>query len=92
MQIHVPCPLGWRHPSAMTFDVAKLAVECGLYPLIEYESSKLSAVRQIQPKPVEEYLKVQGRFKHLLNNPDAIKQIQDIADSNILKYNLKVQG
>jgi len=92
MQIHVPCPLGWRHPSAMTFDVAKLAVECGLYPLIEYESSKLSAVRQIQPKPVEEYLKVQGRFKHLLNNPEAIKQIQDIADSNILKYNLKVQA
>ncbi len=92
MQIHVPCPLGWRHPSAMTFDVAKLAVECGLYPLIEYESSKLSAVRQIQPKPVEEYLKAQGRFKHLLNNPEAIKQIQDIADSNILKYNLKVQG
>lgn len=92
MQIHVPCPLGWRHPSGMTFDVAKLAVECGLYPLIEYESGKLSGSRQIQPKPVEEYLKVQGRFKHLLNNPEAIKQIQNIADSNILKYNLKVQS
>lgn len=90
LQIHVPCPLGWRHGPEMMFQVAKLAVETGLYPLIEYEAGKLSAVRQIQPKPVEEYLKTQGRFKHLLNNPEEIKKIQEIADSNIEKYNLKV--
>ncbi|MFZ2356305.1 MAG: hypothetical protein WAW67_00555 [Candidatus Omnitrophota bacterium] len=88
LQIHVPCPLGWRHGPEMMFQVAKLAVETGLYPLIEYEAGKLSAVRQIQPKPVEEYLKTQGRFKHLLNNPEEIKKIQEIADSNIEKYNL----
>jgi pyruvate ferredoxin oxidoreductase beta subunit len=91
IQIHVPCPLGWRHASEKTIDVAKLAVECGLYPLIEYEYSKLSAVKQIQPKPVEEYLKAQGRFKHLLNNPEGIKKIQAVADSNMEKYNLRVQ-
>jgi pyruvate ferredoxin oxidoreductase beta subunit len=58
--------------------------------LIEYENGKLTAVRQIQPKPVEEYLKIQGRFKHLLNNPEELKKIQDIADNNIQKYNLKI--
>jgi len=92
MQIHVPCPLGWRHGPESTVNVAKLAVETGLYPLIEYEYGKLSAVRQIQPKPVEEYLKSQGRFKHLLNNPEEIKKIQDIADSNIDKYGLKIKA
>lgn len=91
LQIHVPCPLGWRHEPNLTIEVGKLAVECGLYPLIEYESGKLSAVRKISAKPVEEYLKVQGRFKHLLSNPEEIKKIQAIADYNIEKYGLKLQ-
>jgi len=93
IQIHVPCPLGWRHESELMFQVAKLAVETGLYPLIEYENGKLAGVRKIaQPKLVEEYLKAQGRFKHLLNNPDLIKRIQEIADNNIRKYNLKIES
>jgi len=92
IQIHVPCPLGWRHETDMTLEVARLAVETGLYPLIEYENGALVSRRQIAPKPVEEYLKVQGRFKHLLNNPAEIKQIQEIADNNIRKYNLKVEN
>lgn len=89
LQIHVPCPLGWRYNPALTIQVGKAAVETGLYPLLEYEYGKLVAVRQIQPKPVEEYLKLQGRFKHLLDNPEEVKKIQQIADSNIEKYNLK---
>lgn len=91
MQIHVPCPLGWRHNSDATFEVAKLAVDTGLYPLIEYENGKLTGIRQIRPKPVEEYLKTQGRFKHLLNSPEQIKKIQEIADYNIEKYNLSAK-
>lgn len=92
IQIHVPCPLGWRHEPQLAFQVAKLAVETGLYPLIEYENGKLTAVRQIQPRPVEEYLKTQGRFKHLLSNPEEIKKIQAIADNNIEKYGLRVKS
>lgn len=88
IQIHVSCPLGWRHEAALTLDIAKLAVETGLYPLIEYESGALVGRRQIKPKPVEEYLKAQGRFKHLLNNPEELRKIQEIADNNIKKYNL----
>jgi len=92
IQIHVPCPLGWRHETNQMLLVAKLAVDCGLYPLFEYENGVLTAQKKIVPKPVEEYLKSQGRFKHLLNNPEEIKKIQDIADNNIRKYNLKAQA
>lgn len=91
IQIHVPCPLGWRHEPAQTLEVAKLAVETGLYPLIEFENGALISRRHITPKPVEEYLKAQGRFKHLLNTPDQIKKIQQIADNNIERYGLKAQ-
>ncbi len=90
IQIHVPCPLGWRYESALTTEVGKLAVETGLYPLFEYENGVLAS-RKITPKPVEEYLKAQGRYKHLLNNPEEIKKIQDIADNNIKKYGLKAE-
>ncbi len=92
IQVHVPCPLGWRHETNLTVEVAKLAVETGLYPLIEYEFGALISRRQITPKPVEEYLKIQGRFKHLLNNPEEIKKIQGIADNNIKKYGLKAEA
>ncbi len=92
LQIHVPCPLGWRHDSKYTWDVAKLAVETGLYPMFEYENGKLANVRKLSVvKPVEEYLKVQGRFKHLLSNPELVKQIQAVADNNIQKYGLKAE-
>ena len=91
IQIHVPCPLGWRHEPAQTYQVAKLAVETGLYPMIEYENGVLTARKLNPPKPVEEYLKVQGRFKHLLNNPEEIKKVQAIADYNIRKYSLKAE-
>ncbi len=89
MQIHVPCPLGWRHEPGLTLEVSRLVVETGLYPLIEYENGKLIARKIGKIKPVQEYLKIQGRFKHILNNESAIKQIQDIADYNITRYGLK---
>jgi pyruvate ferredoxin oxidoreductase beta subunit len=92
IQIHVPCPLGWAHAPNLTPEVAKLAIDTGLYPMIEYENGVLAAVRKIQPKPVEEYLKAQGRFKHLLSNTEVIKAIQELADNNIKKYGLKAEA
>ncbi|MEW6101967.1 MAG: hypothetical protein AB1481_06720 [Candidatus Omnitrophota bacterium] len=91
IQMHVPCPLGWRHGPEETIQVAKLAVETGLYPIVEFENGSLISRRQVAPKPVEEYLKTQGRFKHLLNNPEAIKAVQEIADRNISRYGLKIE-
>ncbi len=92
IQIHVPCPLGWRHDPQITYDIGKLAVETGLYPLIEYEFGKLTNVRKLAKiKPVEEYLKFQGRFKHIMSSPELIKQVQAVADYNIERYGLRVE-
>ncbi|MCF7879063.1 MAG: pyruvate ferredoxin oxidoreductase [Candidatus Omnitrophica bacterium] len=90
LQIHVPCPLGWRIDSSKTIEVAKLAVSTGLYPLVEYEYGKLAKSRKISsPKPVSEYLKAQGRFRHLLKNEEALAGVQKVADKNIEYYGLK---
>lgn len=90
LHLHVPCPLGWRYEPADTIKVAKLAVETGLFPIIEYEYGKLVKVQKISsPKPVEEYLKLQGRFKHLLKNEAELKKVQEVANKNIEYYGLK---
>ncbi len=90
IQIHVPCPLGWRFDSSLTLEVAKLAVETGLYPLVEYENGTLIGVRKIKPKPVEDYLKLQGRYRHLLKSPEALEEVRKVAQANIERYNLSV--
>lgn len=91
IQVHSPCPLGWVHDPALTMKVARAAVQTGLIPLFEMENGVVTSVRKIQRKPVEEYLKLQGRFKHLFNKTggeEEIKAIQAIADNNIKKFNL----
>ncbi|MFC1703242.1 thiamine pyrophosphate-dependent enzyme [Candidatus Omnitrophota bacterium] len=88
LQIHVPCPLGWRHLGAETVTVARAAVETGLYPIFEYTDGELTGVQKIKPKPVEEYLKLQGRFRHVVKAPEEMKRVQAVADNNIKKYGL----
>jgi pyruvate ferredoxin oxidoreductase beta subunit len=87
IHIHVPCPLGWAHDPALTIKVARLAVESGLFPLFEAEFGKVTDRTLIRRKvPVERYLELQGRFKHLFREPrdsEAIAAIQAIADENI---------
>lgn len=68
LQIHVPCPLGWGSSPGLTYQIARLAVQTGLYPLIEYEKGVLTGAFKISPKPVEEYLKTQRRFRHIISN------------------------
>ncbi len=90
LQIHVPCPLGWKSEPCNTINVAKLAVATGLYPLVEYEYGKLTNSTKIpSPKPVQEYLKHQGRFRHLLKNEAALGEVQEVANKNIEYYGLK---
>ncbi|HEX67799.1 MAG TPA: pyruvate ferredoxin oxidoreductase [bacterium] len=94
LHVFCPCPLGWRHPGNLTIEVGKKVVETGLFPLLEWEYGKLVRVRKIKPLPVEEYLKLQGRFKHLFTMPggeEEIKRIQAIANANIEKYGLKAE-
>jgi pyruvate ferredoxin oxidoreductase beta subunit len=92
LQIHCPCPLGWIHDPSLTIKVAQMAVQTGLIPLFEMENGKITSVRKIiKKRPVEDYLKLQGRFRHLTRKSggeEEIKRIQAIADHNIEKYHL----
>jgi pyruvate ferredoxin oxidoreductase beta subunit len=92
LQVHVPCPLGWGFESRMTIEMAKLAVETGLYPLFEIENGQLARVKSLpKRKPVEEYLRPQTRYRHLFRlegGDEQLKQIQAIADANAEQYGL----
>ena len=91
IQIFVPCPLGWGSRPADTVKLARLAVECGLYPLFEAEHGEITGVYKLRrPIPVAEYLKPQRRFAHVLKrgNEWQLEGVQAIADRNIKKFGL----
>jgi len=92
LHIHVPCPLGWGSASHDTIRLARLAVECGLFPVFEAEHGAVTASRKIRRQvPVDEYLRPQRRFAHLFNSDDGkkcIAQLQAMADRNIAEYSL----
>jgi pyruvate ferredoxin oxidoreductase beta subunit len=91
LQIHAPCNIGWGFDSAKTIEIARLAVETGLWIMYEIVDGELTNVMKVRKKqPVEEYLKLQKRFAHLFKMPggDAqIKIIQDYANHNLKSYN-----
>lgn len=70
-----PCPRGWRCASEDTVSLARLAVETCVWPLYEVvdgqysltgESAKI-ADGKLEQKPIRDWIKSQGRFKHLTN-------------------------
>jgi pyruvate ferredoxin oxidoreductase beta subunit len=61
------CPTGWRSPSHLTIALGRLVVETGIFPLYEVENGKykISAEMPKKLKPIKDYFKTQGRFRHL---------------------------
>jgi len=92
IHIFVPCPLGWGAASNDTIKLARMAKECGLFPVFEAEYGEVTGVSKIRRQiPVEEYMKPQRRYAHLFGkNPatETIARIQARADRNIRKYGL----
>jgi pyruvate ferredoxin oxidoreductase beta subunit len=69
------CPTGWRLPSSKAIWIGRLAVETGVFPLYEVVNGAYRVTQQVpELKPVEDYLRPQGRFRHL--TPDLIAKIQ----------------
>jgi pyruvate ferredoxin oxidoreductase beta subunit len=70
------CPTGWRLPSDLTIRAGRLAVETGIFPLYEVEGGRYTLNFDfLQLRPVEDYFKLQGRFRHLTKETTA--QIQE---------------
>lgn len=90
---HAPCTTGWGFDTSKTVEVGKLAVQTALWPMYEMENGEITQVRKVKnPKPVEEYLKLQRRFKHLFTKEggdEEIKKIQETANFNIKHFGLQ---
>jgi len=79
IQIFASCPTGWRIPEKDAIKITKLAIETGIYKVFEIENGKFNLnYKPAKRKKVEEYLKVQGRFRHLTQQQ--IDEIQDGID------------
>jgi pyruvate ferredoxin oxidoreductase beta subunit len=84
------CPTGWRSAPDLSVRLSRLAVQTGVFPLYEVENGKYTLNLDPSPlRPVQDYLKLQGRFRHL--SEGMIKQIQDkvIHDYKALKEKAK---
>ena len=74
-----PCPTGWDYDPQETVTVGKLAVKTGIWPLKEYIDGHVIHTKiPRERKPVEEYLKLQGRYKHLFEPESNVKLINEI--------------
>lgn len=66
--IHVfsPCPLGMRFDPSKSIEIARLAVQTRYWPVYEVEKGKYKLnIKVPRPRPLIEFLKMQGRFRHL---------------------------
>jgi pyruvate ferredoxin oxidoreductase beta subunit len=77
------CPTGWRCPGDLSIRIGRLAVESGVFPLYEVVDGKyIMNLDFPKLRPITDYIKLQGRFKHL---PEAaVVKIQEMVT---LKYN-----
>ncbi len=91
IQVDAPCPTGWRYPTGDTIKIAQLAIDTGYVILGEWVNgefrftgkSKKFYEGKAERMPVEEYLKPQGRFRHLFRDEkgkEDIKKIQEWVD------------
>lgn len=84
------CPTGWRLPPEQCIKAGRMAVQTGIFPLYEVEDGKYRmTIETRELRPVEEYLKLQGRFRHL--SEDEKKVIQERVTQEYKKLMNKVE-
>jgi len=91
--IHVlsVCPTGWRLAPELTIRAGRLAVQTGIFPLYEIEKGEYTLNFDFpQLRPVEDYFKLQGRFRHLTK--ETIAQIQKRVIDKYAKLKEKATG
>ena len=85
LNVMTPCPRGWRYETSEIMEICRLAVETCYWPLYEVIDGKWHLNYEPKKKlPVEEFLKTQGRFKHLFRKRNAplLEQFQQEVDKN----------
>jgi pyruvate ferredoxin oxidoreductase beta subunit len=78
------CPTGWGYDPSLGYQIAKLAIDCGVWPLKEAIDGKVRHTYiPERRRPVEEYLKIQRRFRHLFypqRQESVLHRLQDQVD------------
>ena len=73
-----PCTNLWKYPTSEYVRIGKMATETNFWPLWEYFDGKYKINWATEnPKPIEDFLKTQGRFKHLFR-PSGEKVIAEM--------------
>ncbi|MFA7319510.1 MAG: thiamine pyrophosphate-dependent enzyme [Parcubacteria group bacterium] len=88
LTVFSPCTNNWKFPTSQYVAIAKLATETNFWPLYEIENGKHKIT--LEPKnvkPISEFLKTQGRFKHLFNekNQPVIEEMQRLANAEFAR-------
>lgn len=85
LNVLAPCPRGWRYNPEDTIEIGRLAVRTCFWPLYEIVDGKTNITyKPKEKKPLTEWFKSQGRFKHLFNeeNKKYIEELQEDVDKN----------
>ncbi|NTU66582.1 MAG: pyruvate ferredoxin oxidoreductase [Candidatus Moranbacteria bacterium] len=88
LAVFSPCTNNWKFPTSQYVRIARLATETNFWPLYEIENGKYNINWATEkPKPVEEFLKTQGRFKHLFSekNKGVLKEVQKKVDDEWMR-------
>ena len=83
LNVMSPCPLGWYTKSEESIKLAKLSVDTCYWPLYEVENGILKVTyKPKEKKPLVDWLKPQGRFKHLMKpeNKHLLDKFQERVD------------
>ncbi|MDO8746589.1 MAG: thiamine pyrophosphate-dependent enzyme, partial [Thermodesulfovibrionales bacterium] len=94
MNILSPCNRGWRSRTDDAIMLSRLAVETCYWPLYEIENEVTKVTfKPKEKKPLVDFLKPQGRFKHLFapENENMLKNFQEMVDKE-WGYLLKASG
>lgn len=69
LHVYASCPTGWRLRPEMAIQIGRLAVETGVFPLYEVENGQYRITHDPgEFRPIRDYLKPQGRFRHLTDD------------------------
>ncbi len=83
LNVIAPCNRGWRTPTNNAIELCKIALDTCYWPIYEYENGKLTInYKPKGKKPITDFLKTQGRFKHLFSpeNEGLLERIQQNID------------
>ena len=81
--VYAACPTNMKAPEDLTIDISKLATETNFWPLYEVEDGKYKVnYKPANKKPIEEFLKMQTKFKEVLKDKNEIKKIQQEIDDD----------